>query len=244
MRLPLASLLAVLLLAGSVSAAAPDYKKLHALKGEAQVDAALKAPFLADLEAFVKKEHSDENVEFILAASAAKADKKAIYEKYIASSGPRTINLPSNLKKDLDTLAAAKGFAKMNFAAAIHEIKKLIERDTMPRFMSAHPLAAAPALKPADVAAIAAFKAQAEKAKTRAETVIGKGAAAISKDKGARDSLATGLKGELSKAKEAKLKIKDAAAKADDSYKAADKILTEAIAKVDEAVKMIPKGGQ
>ena len=242
MRLSLASLLAVLLLAGSVSAAGPDYKKFKALENnDARVEAVLKAPYLADFKAFVQKEHSEENLNFLLEAPTG--DKKKIYDTYVASSAPHVVNLPASIKTVLDGQAAKKEFAKMNFATAVSNIKKMVASDTMMRFLSAHEPKAVE-LKAADVAAIAAFKAQAEKAKTRAETVISKGADAISKDKGARDSLASGLKGELSKAKEAKLKVKDAAAKADASYKDADKLLAEATASVDKAVKMIPKGGK
>ena len=241
MRLSLASPLAVLLLAGSVSAAGPDYKKFTALAPAARVEAALKVPYLADFKAFVQKEHSEENLNFLL--EAPKGDHKKIYDTYISSSGSHAVNLPAETKKVLDGQAVKKEFAKMNFTTAMGDIKKMVANDTMERFVKAHEPKAAE-LKAADVAAIAAFKAQAEKAKTRAETVIGKGAAAISKDKGARDSLASGLKGELSKAKEAKLKIKDAAAKADASYKDADKVLAEATASVDKAVKMIPTGGK
>lgn len=87
---------------------------------------------LQQIKAFTKKEYSSENFEFYF----DKGKNQAVYEKYISDKGAMQVNLPSNLRKPLDELAAKKQWSNMNagLKAARVAIAKLIDGDTMRRF--------------------------------------------------------------------------------------------------------------
>lgn len=87
---------------------------------------------LQQIKAFTKKEYSSENFEFYF----DKGKNQAIYEKYISDKGAMQVNLPSNLRKPLDALAAKQQWSNMNagLKAARVAIGKLIDGDTMRRF--------------------------------------------------------------------------------------------------------------
>lgn len=95
----------------------------------------LKDPKLALLvKAYTTKEHSDENYLFL----TEKASNEVLYKKYIDPKSAKQVNLPNDVQKALDVLAGAKKFGAMSdgIKKAQAEILKLMERDTLKRFVA------------------------------------------------------------------------------------------------------------
>jgi hypothetical protein len=84
--------------------------------------------------AYTKKEHNDENLDFIVAVDK-KVKKQDIYEDFIHEKAPRQVNIKGPTRVKLDDLAKDKKFDQMNFADARKEIVALMERDSLPRFV-------------------------------------------------------------------------------------------------------------
>jgi hypothetical protein len=86
----------------------------------------------AEVMAFAKKQYNDENFEFLF----AKDGNQALYTKYISEDGARQVNLPSQLRVPLDTLAKQKKWSAMTagLKAARKEIEALANTQTMMDF--------------------------------------------------------------------------------------------------------------
>lgn len=100
----------------------------------------LKQAFLA----FLKKEHSTENAEFISAVDR-RTNNQAIYETFIADGkrkhdgklekqAPSFINISSGARKELMDLAENGDYQSMKWDTAYKEIWALIKKDSLGRF--------------------------------------------------------------------------------------------------------------
>lgn len=88
------------------------------------------------LQKHLKAEFSAENFDF-MTMPTPKGDRMArtMYETFIKSDSPKTINISADTKKVLDDLAAANKYGDMEegLAAARVEIVKLVNRDSLAR---------------------------------------------------------------------------------------------------------------
>jgi hypothetical protein len=131
------ALLSVLSLSSApAGAAAPNYKAIKAMRsGSDQLDALMKEPYLTDLLAYTKKEFNSENIQFMLDVKGGK-DKKAIYNRYIAPTGAKPINISGKNRAPLAANAAPNKWERMDFGPAVAEIHLMVTRDVVPRFLA------------------------------------------------------------------------------------------------------------
>jgi hypothetical protein len=90
------------------------------------------AYMLVELRKAAAKEYSTENFDFFF----DKSNNQVLYTKWISKKSPTQVNLPANIQKELDGLAAAKEWSKMSspLKAARDNIANLFNRDTVARF--------------------------------------------------------------------------------------------------------------
>src|SRR5690242_7067665 len=90
------------------------------------------AYLLAELRKAAAKEYSTENFDFYF----DKSNNQVLYTKWISKKSSTQVNLPANIQKELDGLAAAKEWSKMSgpLKAARDNIANLFNGDTVARF--------------------------------------------------------------------------------------------------------------
>jgi len=95
-------------------------------------DAAKDPKIMLLLKAFMVSEHNSENYNFL----ASRDSNEKLYANYISPKAKIQINLPGDIQKPLDALAAKKQWSAMatGVAAARRNITDMINADVMPRF--------------------------------------------------------------------------------------------------------------
>jgi hypothetical protein len=115
------------------------------------------------LKAYMKAQHNDENFDFFF----SKDSPEKIYAKFINAKSATQVNLPSDIQKKLDDLAAAKKWKDMAgpIGQAKTSIAKLVNNDVMPRFATSKEYLATlpPAAAPVDLGPLKAEAAKIEK---------------------------------------------------------------------------------
>ena len=86
----------------------------------------------ADFMAHAKKEVNSENLVFLMSLNASATTGDWLYKNFIASTATRMINLPGQIKGPLDK----KHDVVADYDAAKAEIRSLVTRDTLSRFMA------------------------------------------------------------------------------------------------------------
>jgi hypothetical protein len=132
---------AALLAAVSLTPGAASATACALSKGKPGLDAALVSKMLqdksctADLQAFTKTEHTDENIEFLLAVMGRK-DKKMVYEKFISEKAAHQVNISSKERGVLDALAKAAKYKEMDFTDAHNTIRETVASDIGKRYVA------------------------------------------------------------------------------------------------------------